>query len=168
MIHIISFPPIVCTDAEILILGSIPGKRSLEKNQYYAHPYNCFWPIMGKLFGAGPELEYEKRTKILSSCGIALWDVLKTCSREGSLDSAIKESSIVPNDFDRFFKKYVNIKAVFFNGLKSEQVYKKYVLPDLAQTVTHIKYTRLPSTSPANAIKSRNEKLKMWQVIKER
>ncbi len=168
MVYILSFPPIVCADAKILILGSMPGKRSLEEGQYYAHPHNSFWPIMGELFGAGPDLNYEKRTEILSSCGVALWDVLKTCSREGSLDSAIKESSIVTNDFDRFFKKYVNIKAVFFNGLKSEQVYKKYVLPGLAQTIAYIKYTRLPSTSPANAGMSREEKLNMWKVIKER
>src|SRR5436309_961184 len=97
-----SFEPIARPDARVLILGSMPGKISLARQQYYAHPQNLFWSFMGKLFGAGPELAYEQRLSILQENGVALWDVLKECYRESALDSDIVEASIITNDFDAF------------------------------------------------------------------
>lgn len=163
---IVSFSPIVRVGAKTLILGSMPGKRSLQEQQYYAHPQNSFWSIMGKLFGAGKDQKYEERIQILTSCGIAVWDVLQACHRAGSLDSAIDETSAVPNNFKKFFIKYPQIKFIFFNGCKSEQMYKRYVLPELPEKFANIAYKRLPSTSPAHASMTRAEKLKQWRVIK--
>ena len=97
-----SFPPVANTDATILILGSMPGKESLKQNQYYAHPQNAFWKIMGELVGAHPHLPYDERLHKLTAAHLALWDVLKTCEREGSLDSDIQNE--IPNDFTTFFR----------------------------------------------------------------
>src|SRR3954468_8036690 len=98
-----SFPPIESRAARALVLGSMPGAASLRAGQYYAYRHNAFWPIMGALFGAGPEIPYGKRIAILRRAGLAVWDVLASCAREGSLDADIDEGSIVPNDFRMFF-----------------------------------------------------------------
>ena len=97
------------TAAIVLILGSMPGKASLAAGEYYAHPRNLFWPIMGELVGAHPGLPYEGRLRMLKSSGIALWDVLESCIRNSSLDSHIEEASVIPNDFDSFFQRHPNI-----------------------------------------------------------
>ena len=86
-----SFPPIVSPQSKLLILGSMPGEASLKAGQYYAHPRNAFWHIMGELFGAGPSLPYQERVATLQSIGVALWDSLQACIRPGSLDASIKE-----------------------------------------------------------------------------
>ncbi|MFM9980077.1 MAG: DNA-deoxyinosine glycosylase, partial [Burkholderiales bacterium] len=106
----------------------MPGAASLAADQYYAHPRNHFWPIMGRLFGAGPELPYAKRVRRLKSCGIAVWDVLESCVRPGSLDADIEEGSIAVNDFAGFFDAHPRIGAVFFNGAKAESAYRRHVL----------------------------------------
>ena len=124
MPHSHSFAPVSNADARILILGSIPGRRSLERNQYYALPQNAFWRIMGELAGAGIPVPYEKRLRILESSGIALWDVLASCERRGSsLDAHIRNETA--NDFESFFKKHPHIKRIFFNGGKAEQSFRK-------------------------------------------
>ena len=92
-----SFPPIVSERSKLIILGSMPGELSLKAGQYYAHPRNAFWDIMGELFGAGPSLPYQERVAILQSVGVALWDSLQACTRPGSLDASITEE--VANDF---------------------------------------------------------------------
>ena len=92
-----SFPPVVSRNSKVLILGSMPGEVSLKAEQYYAHPRNAFWPIMGELFGAGPSLPYQERLVALDNAGIALWDSLRACTRPGSLDSAIRDEEA--NDF---------------------------------------------------------------------
>src|SRR3990170_8767558 len=129
--HIRSFPPIGAPDAALLILGSMPGRASLLANQYYAHPRNAFWPIMGELFGAGPEMPYARRVRVLKHAGIAVWDVLASCTRGGSLDSDIDEESIVPNDFAWFFGAHPRVQTVFFNGAKAEASFRRYVLQGL-------------------------------------
>ena len=106
------FPPIADAGATVLILGSMPGEESLRAGQYYAHPRNAFWPIMGDLFGAGPGLDYAARARVLKSNGIALWDVLASCARDGSLDSAIAGDSILANDFPAFFLAHPGIARV--------------------------------------------------------
>lgn len=163
----IGFPPIAKPDAIILILGSMPGQKSLEANQYYAHPRNSFWPIMCQLFSADKNLNYEQRKQLLSDHKIALWDVLTSCYRKGSLDSDIDHSTIETNNFNIFFSKHKNIKAVFFNGTKAEQLFNKYILDNLEEQHQSLKYYKLPSTSPAHAAMTTEQKLLKWKVIKD-
>ena len=160
-----SFPAVVDENARTLILGSMPGRASLDVNQYYAHPRNAFWRIMGVLFGADPELPYTRRLQILQQHQIALWDVMKSCDRPGSLDSAINESSIEANDFAGLFTRYPNIDAVFFNGAKAEQSFNKYVITELAAGLLPSIRIRLPSTSPAHASIDFKAKLILWEKI---
>lgn len=163
MSYVQSFAPVARSDARILILGSMPGNLSLQAQQYYAHPRNAFWRIQGELIGALPELPYEQRLLCLQEAGIALWDVLASCVREGSLDADIETDSIVVNDFAGFFAQHPSVHYVFFNGGKAEQCFKKYALPSLP--MTHLQYLRLPSTSPAHAGWSFTRKLAAWQAI---
>ena len=130
MSNIRGFPPISRPDARILILGSMPSRESLAQRQYYAHPRNSFWPIVSSLFEltAG---NYRNNADQLARSGVAVWDVLKTCFRTGSLDSDIDDSTIVTNDFQQFFANHPEISRVFFNGAKAESVYMKHVLPGL-------------------------------------
>lgn len=158
-----SFPPIENPSAHILILGSMPGKESLRAGQYYAHPRNAFWPIMGELVGAMPALPYETRIEKLKSAGIALWDVLASCTRHTSMDADIEANSIMANDFASFFRFHPRITRVFFNGAMAEQSFHKHVLPSLASSALH--YQRLPSTSPAYASITYAQKLEAWSVI---
>ncbi len=164
--HVHCFAPIEDTAARVLVLGSMPGEASLAAGEYYAHPRNLFWPIMGELVGAHPGLPYEDRLRMLRSSGIALWDVLHSCIRKGSLDSDIEEVSVVPNDFMSFFLRCPNITNVFFNGTKAEQCFMKHVQPLLMSR--SLRYQRLPSTSPANAGMPYGKKLDAWRVIMQR
>jgi hypoxanthine-DNA glycosylase len=161
MTRVSSFPPFASAKSKVLILGSMPGTASLKAGQYYAHPRNAFWPIMGKLFGAMPELPYEKRVRILEETGIAVWDSLQACFRPGSLDSAITDE--VPNDFATLFARYPKITHVFFNGAKAESAFRRHVLPTLSDS--HHIFTRLPSTSPAHAGMSLERKIAAWRVV---
>jgi len=161
------FDPVISENCRVLLLGSMPGVASLQKHQYYAHPRNAFWSIMEELFAIDRCAEYAERCSMLSSQKIALWDVLKTCKREGSLDSRIQANSEFPNDFDRLFSAHHSINAVFFNGGTAERLYKKHILgPGLVQD-RGLFYCRLPSTSPAYAAMSFNEKLEQWHRIFE-
>ncbi len=158
------FPPIVDARARVLILGSMPGVASLEAGQYYAHERNAFWPIMGELFGAGFDLPYEERTERLREAGIAVWDVLKSCHRPGSLDSAIDDSTAVVNDFGSFFRRHRRVRRVLFNGHKAATVYRKKVLPDVTLKAPYLEHSRLPSTSPAHAAMRFDAKLEAWRT----
>ena len=160
-----SFPPLEDRHARVLILGSMPGAASLAADQYYAHPRNHFWPIMGRLFAAGPELPYAKRVRRLKSCGIAVWDVLESCVRPGSLDADIEEGSIAVNDFAGFFDAHPRIGAVFFNGAKAESAYRRHVLNGLPAAAGALPALRLPSTSPAHAALSLDRKLAFWKML---
>jgi hypoxanthine-DNA glycosylase len=161
MPHIHSFAPVSNADARILMLGSMPGKESLKQSQYYAHPQNAFWKIMGELTGAHPALPYTERLHILRSSRIALWDVLDSCVRKTSLDSHIREESA--NDFASFFALHPHITQVFFNGSKAEQCFRKFVLNK--QTLPPLTFHRLPSTSPAHAGMSYADKLQAWRAV---
>jgi double-stranded uracil-DNA glycosylase len=162
-----SFGALSRSDARVLILGSMPGTASLRHREYYAHPANQFWPIMGELFGAGRELPYRHRVDKLVTNGIAVWDVLKQCERTGSLDSAIRRGSEIVNDFARFFERHLGIRAVFFNGSKAESVFLREVRANLGPRDSRLSYARLPSTSPAHAGLSRAAKLNAWRRIPE-
>jgi len=163
MWRIHSFAPVAGADATVLILGSMPGKASLAAGQYYAHRQNQFWGIMGELIGARASVPYRDRLEILKSSRIALWDVLGSCVRRSSLDAHIEAGSEVPNDFNGFFLQHPGIKHVYFNGAKAEQCFLKHVLPTL--TTAQPGYQRLPSTSPANAGMSYQEKLLAWRSV---
>lgn len=153
------FPPVVDERARTLILGSFPSAQSLLAGQYYANPRNAFWSITGELFGFDAAAPYDRRLVALQSHGVALWDVLRACRRVGSSDSAIEPKSLVVNDFDELFARYPTITAVYFNGAKATDLFRR-----LARTPDRIRYRRLPSTSPAHVMRP-GAKLAAWQVI---
>jgi hypoxanthine-DNA glycosylase len=157
-----SFPPLSRADAQVLVLGSMPGIASLNAGQYYAHPRNAFWPIMDSLLvpGIGYIPAYEERTGRLLDGRIALWDVLRSCRRPGSLDSSIERGTEIANDFATFFKGHREVGLVIFNGARAEQLFERHAgsLPDDTGSV------RMPSTSPAHASMSLDEKLAVWRT----
>ena len=154
-----SFKPLIDSKSKVLILGSMPGVKSLEEQQYYAHPQNRFWKVIGAIC-TEPELhefEYDLKLKTLLKNNIALWDTIKSCIREGSLDSDIKNET--PNDIRKILKKYPNIKTICLNGNKSYSAFKKY-FPDLLEKyICH----KMPSTSPANARYKLDDLFKEWK-----
>jgi hypoxanthine-DNA glycosylase len=152
-------------NARAVILGSMPGRESLRQQQYYAHPRNSFWDLMGEMFAAGRALPYPDRLLKLKQHHIALWDVTHQCERNGSLDSNIKADSIIPNNFTAFFAKHPDIKAIFFNGRKAADIYQQRVLPNLPEPFRSIPRHTLPSTSPAHAAMSPEAKLEQWLQI---
>ncbi|MBQ8458629.1 DNA-deoxyinosine glycosylase [bacterium] len=156
-----SFKPSVDNNSKILILGSMPGVKSLEEQQYYAHPQNRFWKVMGAICDEPnlSEFDYDTKLKTLLNNNIALWDTIKSCKREGSLDSDIQNEK--PNNIKGLLKKYPNIKTICLNGNKSYSAFNKY-FPDLSE-----KYTchKMPSTSPANARYSLDKLIEEWKII---
>ncbi len=157
---IYSFPSLSNAKAKVLLLGTMPGEMSLALNEYYGHPRNHFWKLLAAIFEEELPQSYSEKKKMLRRNGIAVWDVLQTCERQGSLDSAIVKE--VPNDFTSFLEEHPNIKLIAFNGQKAASFFKKYVKLNV-----DFKYITLPSTSPANAGKSFDQKLQDWKSIKE-
>jgi len=160
------FPPVHREDARLLILGSMPSRESLARQRYYAHPRNAFWPIVTDLLDI-PSEDYEERCEGLRQRRLALWDVLQACFRSGSLDSAIDEGSIVTNDFAGFLDGHRDVQRVYFNGAKAESMYRRHVLPTLQGRAANLPLRRLPSTSPAHAGMSLQQKREAWRVIVE-
>jgi TDG/mug DNA glycosylase family protein len=160
-----SFPPIAAADARVLILGTAPSITSLSKQQYYGHPQNAFWPIMGRLFGADRDFPYDKRRAILTERGVAVWDVFRECYREGSLDTSIHVESESPNDIQQFLRQHRQVRAIFFNGGKAETAFRRHALPQVAELDREFRYTRLPSTSPAHAGRTFAQKLSAWRAV---
>jgi TDG/mug DNA glycosylase family protein len=158
-----SFAPIAGRSARVLILGSIPGQKSLDARQYYAHKQNAFWRIVGDLLGVDPQSPYERRVQALKSARIAVWDVLHSCTRAGSMDSEIDAGSEIANDFAGFFRNHREISHVFFNGSKAAASFNRIVLPALG--IRRLRYSRLPSTSPANASIDYERKRGSWQAV---
>lgn len=162
----LSFPPVAAPDARVLILGSFPGERSLQDRRYYAHPRNAFWPIMEALFADGRPLDYEARCRLLTDVRIALWDVLLTTQRQGSLDSAIVSDSAVPNTIGDFLSTHPGIHTLCFNGTTAATLFQRHIAPGLAR-LPDLRLLRLPSTSPAHAGMSFERKLAAWRVVAE-
>ncbi|SCY84873.1 MULTISPECIES: DNA-deoxyinosine glycosylase [unclassified Lysinibacillus] len=154
--------PVVDSATKVLIVGSMPGKQSLEKQQYYGNPRNHFWPIMSELLETEVPDDYVKRIALLKHNAIGLWDTVETCEREGSLDAAIRNEK--PNDFQTLFEEYPNIQLVLFNGAKAFEVFKKHIGLELLEERA---YKKMPSTSPipGKNIKSFAEKLEDWRII---
>ena len=162
----VGFSCIADEKARVLVLGSLPGQMSLRHQQYYAHPRNSFWRIMGELFEAGPQLPYSERAARLVQQGIALWDVCATANRPGSLDSNIQPDTVLRNDFAGFFNTHPQIKMICCNGGASARMYQRLVMPQLAASYQTLRLEPLPSTSPAHAGMTFEEKLQRWSVIR--
>lgn len=159
------FAPVIGDKPRILILGSMPGEKSLMDQQYYAHPRNAFWFIMQELFAIPLDMAYEQRLEGLKQNSIALWDVLNSCERQGSLDSSIKNHSIIGNNFAELLSRHNTIQLIAFNGAKAETEFKKRISPTLTEAAQKIRKVRLPSTSPAMASLTKEEKLEQWRVL---
>lgn len=140
----------------------MPSQASLDAQCYYGLPRNAFWRIMGELFDAGPERDYADRLTRVTAQGIAIWDVLSRCQREGSLDSAIDVRSAQTNDFAAFFRKHRSLRQVIFNGATAANIYRRRVLPEVTLIAPYLSHTRLPSTSPAMASLNFEQKLSLW------
>ena len=162
--RVYSFPPVVNQDTRVLVLGSMPGVKSLEQQQYYAHPRNHFWPIMFALFEQSPIVAYEQRIAWLLSKGVGLWDVMASCSRQGSLDSNIRAENV--NDFGALFASYSQIERLYFNGTKAYDTFCKY---KVMQRYPNLTMNKLPSTSPIPGRNRQNlaEKIAAWSIILE-
>ena len=158
MERITSFPPVVDKNSKILILGSMPGAKSLQMQQYYAFPQNQFWRIMFSLFDEGFSDDYEVRINLLKQNGVALWDVIESCERKGSTDTEIKAE--IDNNIPDLIKNHPGIQAIFCNGQKA---YKNLV--KIMGKEFRIPIIVLPSTSPLHTVRF-EEKLESWQVIR--
>jgi len=141
----------------------MPGALSLKEQQYYAQPRNAFWQIMGQLVGAGRDQPYESRVEILKDRKIALWDVLASCYRPGSMDADIRTGDAIANDFSGFLAAHPGVVQVFFNGATAHRFYERLAVPALAGSDSGLRYERLPSSSPANAAMPLAEKVRVWR-----
>ncbi len=157
--RISSFPPLIDAQSEILILGSIPGVKSLEKQQYYGHPQNKFWKIIFELLQEEFTEDYSKRVATIKKHHIALWDVIDSCERKGSLDSEIKNEEA--NQIEELLEEHPNVKAIFCNGGKSYKNLLKLLGKDYKRPIF-----LLPSTSPLHTV-SFEKKLEEWKRILE-
>jgi TDG/mug DNA glycosylase family protein len=157
------FDPIVGKTVKILILGTFPGEESLKQQQYYAHPRNLFWDMIAVICGTDLIDDYEKRCDLVRSEGIAIWDVLKSCDREGSSDGRIRRDNFIFNDISSFISEYP-LKVIFFNGKKAAILFKQYVDPAILPSQPQLLI--LPSTSPAYATLSKQQKLERWLEVK--
>ena len=153
--------PIIDNNARILILGSIPSTESLRKSEYYANPKNQFWRVIFSIFDSVLETSYMAKTSFLLGKRIALWDVIRSCDREGSSDSKITKISI--NNFNSILETYPKIKHLCFNGQKAFTIFQKRVKLNASSQIT---LTALPSSSPANARMSVEAKIRKWAIIK--
>lgn len=137
------FPPLFDCDSKILILGSFPSVKSREENFFYGHPQNRFWKVMAAVLDEDVPKSIEDKRSMLLRHNIALWDSIASCEIEGSSDASIDK--VVPNDLTPIFAR-ANIQAVFCNGKKAHELYRKHIEP-----LVDRKAICLPSTSPANA-----------------
>ncbi len=158
-----SFAPAVGSKPKVLILGSMPGNKSLEMQQYYAHPANSFWKIILQSAGADENIDYKQKVALMTSMQIALWDVLKHCRREGSLDTAIEPESEEPNEIVEFLQIHETIEKICFNGQKAFAAFKKHILKNYPDLAKNYNLVVLPSTSPANATISLSDKTDKWK-----
>jgi TDG/mug DNA glycosylase family protein len=161
-----SFEPVVGRNPRIIILGSMPGVVSLQAVQYYANPRNAFWTIIADLFDIDIECSYDSRIEQISKLPLILWDTLKACHREGSLDSKILKQQIEANDIVGLVERHKGLRAIAFNGAASEKYFNQLEKPRLPAD-HQIELIKLPSTSPANASMKFEQKLMAWRRLLE-
>ncbi|UOR12139.1 DNA-deoxyinosine glycosylase [Halobacillus amylolyticus] len=162
--HIYSLSPVIEKNARVLILGSIPGEKSLESNQYYGNPRNHFWKIIFSIYEEKEIEDYEKRLSFLKDHQLALWDVIYSCQRKGSLDSNIRAE--VPNQLTELIQVHRQLKLIVFNGTKAYATFKKHFDKTM---LTGVDFKKLPSTSPVPGKfnKTMEGKIEEWKIIKE-
>ena len=161
------FAPIADPGIRVLILGSLPSRRSIAAGQYYGHPQNAFWRIMGELVDAGPDRPYAQRTARLLAAGIGVWDVLQSSIRPGSMDADIDLRSAKANDFGRFLEQHPGLDRICFNGRKAADLFRRMGCLASAAMRNGIEFVTLPSTSPAYAAMPLEEKIARWSVVIE-
>ena len=155
MNHGHSFAQLINSQSRILILGSLPGRESLKRQQYYAHPRNSFWRIIYAIYGENPDEDYSLRCEFILSKNLALWDVCGSAKRIGSADDKIVD--IEPNNIAELLNNYPKIRRIVFNGRKAEKEYRRYF-----RELT-IPAVYASSTSPAFAALTFDEKLCAWR-----
>lgn len=143
----VGFPPLLGPQPRVLILGTLPGTASLDSNAYYAHARNAFWPILGAIIGFAPDAGYDSRVNAVTAAGCAVWDVLQSARRAGSLDANIRDAHA--NDIAALLTANTSIDAIVFNGQGAANLYRRFVLPNLSGAQCAIAAQTLPSTSPA-------------------
>jgi hypoxanthine-DNA glycosylase len=156
-----SFPPIVTAQARMLILGTLPGEKSLQLQQYYGHPQNHFWRLIAAVFNEPPPAGYPERVNLLKRNRCALWDVLESAERIGSSDAAIRNPTA--NPFEKLFSDYPGIKTIAFNGQKARELFRRYVVKPGHVSEQNFVAIDLPSSSPLYT-KSLEEKLAVWKA----
>lgn len=155
---LLGLPPLIGPGARLLICGNMPSVMSLAAGEYYGNPRNAFWRIAGEVFGFDAGASYPERIGALRDHGVAVWDVLRSCRREGSLDAAVQPDSMVPNDFAAFFAQHPTIERVLFNGAAAETNFRR-----LVRGAPPVPGVRLPSTSPAQTMRFA-DKLAIWRA----
>ena len=158
------FPAVEPKRARVLILGTLPSAESIRQGEYYAHPRNAFWPIMGALFGAGRELPYAARLRQLAARGVMLWDVLQAAQRPGSLDSAIHPRRRIANDLPALLARHPELELIAFNGAPTEALFRRHAAAACGSRLAGVARVRLPSTSPAHASRTLAQKLAAWRA----
>jgi double-stranded uracil-DNA glycosylase len=156
-------PAQISASTHTLILGSMPGAASLVAQQYYAHPRNAFWPIMGALYGVDVHAAYAHRLRQLLACGVGLWDVIGECQRKGSLDSDIASDSIVFNDVIGLVRRSSRLTTILTNGGAATKLFRSHVWQQFQAEERAPRWIAMPSTSPANAKLSVNDKINAWR-----
>jgi TDG/mug DNA glycosylase family protein len=159
------FEPIAGADATTLILGSLPSQLSLQSGEYFGNPNNVFWKIMGELIDAGPENSYDVRVQRMIAARLAVWDVLRSAVRPGSLDANIDGETAKANDFNGFLREHSQIELVCFNGQKAAALFERLVIRKGDGWNDRLSLVTLPSTSPAHAAMSFEEKLSQWSIV---
>jgi TDG/mug DNA glycosylase family protein len=157
-----SFAPLIGLQPHSLILGSMPSQISLDCRQYYANPNNAFWWIMTQIIASDNCLDYDRKTKLICDSGFAVWDVLASCQRKGSLDSNIQRSSETANDLLSLIQDNPSLRLIAFNGAAAKQIFMRYCSGILSQ-YPELRWRQLPSTSPAHAAMQKSEKLVIWR-----
>ena len=157
------FKPLLGTEPKVLILGTMPSVQSLKTQQYYGHPRNAFWWIMSELFGFDYALSYLDRVDCITKKQVAVWDVIASCHRPGSLDSNIDQHTLTPNCLSELIASTPSLRLIAFNGQVAQKLFKKFIGEQAWQGDIVI----LPSTSPANAGMTKEDKLCRWSKITE-
>jgi TDG/mug DNA glycosylase family protein len=162
-VRVYSFPAVVADDARVLILGSMPGIASLDAHQYYAHPRNQFWGILERIHGLETPQTYDQRLRMLRDQQLALWDVLHSCVRPGSLDASIEHHTAQPNALMELLRATPSILRICCNGGTAHMALRRYFGQALMSELPQIDIQLLPSTSPANAGWTFARKLVAWR-----